>query len=281
MVLDSRELLQLLTDQLKAHTSFQEARTEASWLIREYFDLEMAAVLAGRELNLEDNVLQEWIRGLQAQEPVQYIIGHTWFCGLKIEVNEEVLIPRPETEELVYLISQKHPHAKRVLDCCTGSGCIALALKKWIEDCQITAFDVSHGAIEIARRNAEKLNLDINFLQADLFADWPEGGPFDLIVSNPPYVSQSESSLMEPKVLNYEPHLALFVPDENPLIFYQALFSKGFLALASEGDLYAEINPAYSSELIKLSQKQNWTAAELIVDFLGKERFIHLKKQAP
>lgn len=200
---------------------------------------------------------------LLAGEPLQYVIGHARFYGMDFSVSQAVLIPRPETEELVDMIVKRFGSQSdlRVLDIGTGSGCIAIALARHLKFAQVTAIDLSAEALDVARANARSLNARVDFIEADALAlSLP--GPWDIIVSNPPYVMQSESAEMEARVLNHEPHTALFVPDSDPMRFYDAILAYARRVRAKA--VYFEINPLCAGL---------FTGAEIIKDIHGKDRF--------
>lgn len=235
----------------------------------------------------EDKPLSDFMRGkidaildrLSRHEPLQYILGHTRFYGLRIAVNPSVLIPRPETEELVEMVI--HDAADRedlhVLDACTGSGCIALALARNLRFPLITAIDLSAEALKTAEENARDLRVKISFARADalkLTAESLPGAPWDIIVSNPPYIGEMERLQMDANVLDYEPHSALFVPDREPLLFYKALAAYGAETLKPEGRIYFEINPLHADALVRYMAEAGYSQVELHRDMSGKERFL-------
>jgi release factor glutamine methyltransferase len=218
------------------------------------------------------------IEALQRHEPVQYITGNSWFYGMELLVNKNVLIPRPETEELVEWIVQdaSHRHRLHLLDVGTGSGCIPLALKKSLPDALVSAIDVSEGALEVARSNAARHRLDISFHLMDALdpaqlAALPE---FDRIVSNPPYITQSEQKTMQELVWGFEPSLALFVPDNDALLFYRhiSIMAKG--KLLPGGALYFEINEALGKEVVALMEELGFREVTLKQDMFGKDRMV-------
>lgn len=221
------------------------------------------------------------LKRLLDYEPIQYITGEARFHGMEIKVKPGVLIPRPETEELVDIIidANKDRDDLRVLDICTGSGCIALALSRNLPFSKVTALDFSEEALEIARENAKILKTRISFINADILDQTSEllpllKGPYDIIVSNPPYVMDKEALEMERNVLDYEPHEALFVRDDDPLVFYQKIVELALILLAPGGKLYFEINPLNSSQLKELLSLKGFHDIELIKDSFGKDRFI-------
>ena len=229
--------------------------------------------------------LQEALLQLSDHMPIQYILGRTWFYNLSFEVNSAVLIPRPETEEMVDLIVNGAMQSAesgniKLLDVGTGSGCIAVALKKSLPLWHVDACDISEEALQVARRNADYSGTSINFFKADIlrWKEWADSGSFHLIVSNPPYVCESEKSQMQPHVLDHEPSLALFVPDDDPLVFYRAIAEFAASRLLQHGKLYLEINESYGSELVNLLKSLGYSDIELRKDFRGKERFAIARK---
>jgi release factor glutamine methyltransferase len=223
------------------------------------------------------------VKDLKHGRPIQYILGKAWFYGMEFMVTKDVLIPRPETEELVRLIiedSKNHAESFSILDIGTGSGCIAIALKKNLPRCHLYALDISEAALKIAKQNADKHDCEIHFIQADILDKTiVEKLPAcTVIVSNPPYVKKSENVLMNKNVLEHEPHLALFVPDENALVFYKAIAEAGKTKLKSGGIIYVEINESLGLETAILFQKEGYNDVELLQDMQGKDRMIRIKK---
>ncbi|MDR0575409.1 MAG: peptide chain release factor N(5)-glutamine methyltransferase [Tannerella sp.] len=225
---------------------------------------------------------------LGKMEPLQYILGETEFCSLPLKVNPSVLIPRPETEELTDMII-KSPFVRsyskqsplRILDIGTGSGCIAIALAKYIPHAAITATDISDMALQTAKDNARLNDTDIRFIQADILntAKAAEliSGNFDIIVSNPPYIKEEERIAMDANVLDYEPHLALFVPNNTPLLFYNAITDFALQKLTPEGMIYFEINAQCDVITNDMLHKKGFTQTDVICDLSGKKRFISIK----
>ena len=223
-----------------------------------------------------DGILARLLR----HEPIQYITGEAYFHGMELLVTPAVLIPRPETAELVDIIADRAGERPdlRVLDVATGSGCIAIALARILHFPEVTALDISGEALEVARRNAARLKVKINFVEADIFKWQPRAEAYDIIVSNPPYIDESERAAMEPNVLDYEPASALFVPDDDPLRFYTRITALAAKSLASGGRLYYEINPRHASELADNIRASGFSEVEIIRDSFGKERFISASK---
>ena len=217
---------------------------------------------------------------LQQGTPLQYVLGEAEFYGLTFKVTPDVLIPRPETEELVDLIVKQHQHSPtlRIWDVGTGSGCIAIALAKHLPQAQVFATDISEAALTVARANAEANQVKITFAQHDMLdaAHLPFGDThFDILVSNPPYIPAALRSTMHPNVVAHEPHSALFVPDDQPLLFYEALAQIGAKCLNPQGSLFAETFEDYHDELKHLFINHGFMGFEAITDINGKKRMIH------
>ncbi len=212
-------------------------------------------------------------------EPIQYILGEAYFYGMNLSVDKSTLIPRPETEELVDLIVKDNPLPDlRVLDIGTGSGAIAIALSRNLLFPKVSAIDISKEALEIAKENAHRLHSNVNFIEADVFKYTPDPDSFDIIVSNPPYIDESEKKDIEKNVLDFEPHSALFVPDDNPLIYYSRILEIASDALSESGKIYFEINPRHVHDLKAMLENEKLNDITLHKDINGKERFISAKK---
>ncbi len=221
--------------------------------------------------------LMTFLEYLKRRIPVQYALGTTDFYGMQLKVSPAVLIPRPETEELVDWIIKdlstdpSKPH--RILDIGTGSGCIAIALKKHILSARVTAMDISVAALDMASENAREHQADINLIQGDILHPAPHGEKYTLIVSNPPYITEAEESEMHRNVVDNEPHNALFVPDEDPLIFYRSILDFSADHLETSGLLYFEINENFGASVLKLMEKAGYSAT-LCKDINGKDRMV-------
>lgn len=246
------------------------------------------------EFEVFETDLEKWktiISELKTEKPIQYITGEAWFYGLRFEVNENTLIPRPETEELVEWIveSQKlivenlkiqKSNNLTILDIGTGSGCIPIALKKEIPNAQVSAIDISEKALEIARKNASDNQVEVNFIQQDILTSQhlniSTSQPllFDVIVSNPPYVRNLEKQEIKRNVLDYEPHLALFVDDSDALLFYRKIAQLALKSLAPNGKLFFEINQYLGNETVELLEQLGFKNIELRKDFVGNDRMI-------
>ena len=216
---------------------------------------------------------------LKEERPIQYILGKAHFCDLEFNVDENVLIPRPETEELVYWVLdelQRQDSTKeiKILDIGTGSGCIAIALAKNLPNAKVVAMDISQGAIQVAERNAKENKVDIAFIEADILTMLGFKGEFDVIVSNPPYVRELEKMKMKNNVLDHEPRSALFVSDKDPLIFYKKIvqFAKGHLK--KSGVLFFEVNQYLGEETKELLENGNFSDIELRKDIFGNDRML-------
>ena len=226
---------------------------------------------AQQEGRLDDILLR-----LQKSEPLQYVLGQTEFYGLPFYVNEDVLIPRPETEELVeWIASEFWNQPLRILDIGTGSGCIAVTLAKKLLQATVEAWDISSKALAVAERNAAINKVKVTFRQLDVLNESSKiRGKFDVIVSNPPYVMNAEKEEMHHNVLNYEPHLALFVEDNDPLLFYRKIAELGNRLLLPQGKLYFEINAAKGKETVALLQTLGYSNVELRKDLSGNDRMV-------
>lgn len=226
----------------------------------------------------EETRLKQITEKLLQHEPLQYVLNEAWFCGLKFYVDSNVLIPRPETEELAeWIISDcKFPlDVLKILDIGTGSGCIAVSLKRRLRKAEVWGSDVSEGALQVAKKNADMLGTDVNFLPLN-FLDrtaWEHLPSFDIIVSNPPYIPESDKENMNPNVLNHEPHTALFVPDNDPLIFYKEMAEFGKSHLSPNGKIYAEIHENMGQSAINTFREAGYDT-ELKKDMQQKDRML-------
>ena len=287
-----------------------EAKAIARMVYEVRFGLSLIDICIGKDTQLSANdqvELEEIAQRLMKQEPVQYVLGQADFCGRTFMVNEHVLIPRPETEELCQWIistqkdcTQKDCNATlrslveepsplcTILDIGTGSGCIAITLAAEMPNAEVTAWDISAEALDVARENAQRHNVHVSFKQVDALesrgqvhdcfteanqATCPHDS-FDIIVSNPPYICNKERETMEANVLEHEPHTALFVPDDDPLLFYRAIAEYAQTALTPDGWLYFEINPLYAEPLRDMLSMMSYQDIEIREDQFGKQRMI-------
>lgn len=214
---------------------------------------------------------------LRSWRPVQYIVGKADFADMELTVREGVLIPRPETEELVDWVAREAKEGARILDVCTGSGCIAIALRRMVPSSEVWAMDISPEALAIARENGAEYAPEVRFVEGDALVDFSaqfKGVMFDAIVSNPPYIPESDRALMRPNVTEHEPDIALFVEDSDPLIFYRAIAQTGRKMLNADGYLYFEIYESLVEEMVAMLEREGYTEVKVKEDFRGKPRMI-------
>ena len=221
------------------------------------------------------------IERLKKQEPIQYILGYSDFCGLRFKVTPATLIPRPETSELVEWIASESAGEERILDIGTGSGCIAVSLADKLPKATVAAWDISTEALAVATENSKANNCNVEFKHVDILEYQPTGEQFNIIVSNPPYIKKNEKEAMHANVLDWEPHTALFVPDNDPLLFYRIIAKKGLTLLFPGGKLYFEINRAHGKETMEMLAALGYTNIELRKDFADNDRMIRAVKRQP
>ena len=257
------------------------------FILTEYLhNLKRVDVALNPNFKLSDAEVEKWniiLADLQQEKPIQYITGEAWFYGLRLEVNENTLIPRPETEELVEWIieSQKSKVQSQkceILDIGTGTGCIPISLKTNLPQANVSAIDVSEKALEVAKRNAVLNKVDISFIQADILEVEDLNQHFDIIVSNPPYVRNLEKQEIKKNVLDYEPHLALFVEDTDALLFYRKIAQLALKNLSPNGLLFFEINQYLGKETFGLLKNLGFKNIELKKDMYGNDRMIRCEK---
>ena len=224
-------------------------------------------------------LLDSAIERLQQHEPIQYILGYSDFCGLRFKVTPATLIPRPETSELVKWIASEANGKENILDIGTGSGCIAVSLAHRMPQVTVSAWDISAEALAVATENSKANNCAVTFREVDILAYQPNDEQFDIIVSNPPYIKEVEKELMEANVLDWEPHTALFVPDNDPLLFYRTIAQKATTMLRPGGKLYFEINRAYGKATCDMLASIGYTDIELRKDFAENDRMIRAVKK--
>jgi len=278
----ARQLYQQLTRRITVYPP-KETQAIAFMLLEHYLRLRNVDVLVDRPIS-DAQVQPDWdeiVNRLNHNEPIQHIIGSTEFCGLTFQVSASVLIPRPETEELVQLVTRDYaePEDKpSILDIGTGSGCIAIVLARFLPHATVHAWDVSDEALSVARENARQLMADVHFDKQDMLnvsfplPDAPQ--KFDCLVSNPPYVTYSEADHMRPNVLRFEPHEALFVEDSDPLLFYKAIADFGKHHLKPGGRCYVEINEHFGPETQQVFEERGYKNVEILRDIHGKNRFV-------
>jgi release factor glutamine methyltransferase len=291
-MLTAKTLFNQLVSEITSVYEENEAKSIVYLLLEHYLNLSKTDILLGNTVSqLFD--FQAIICRLKANEPIQYIIEETEFYGRKFKVTPDTLIPRPETEELIQLTINSYQLAVKsdsivpprnieatILDIGTGSGCIAISLACELPNSQVHAYDISENALKIAKENAEKNGANVIFQKVDILnispSSFPPSSfyPFSIIVSNPPYVMNAEKLEMEQNVLDYEPHLALFVEDSNPLIFYKAIAEFAAKNLTDKGLCVVEINQAFGLETAGLFWNQGFQSVEVIKDMFGKDRMV-------
>ena len=252
----------------------REAKAIARLVLEERFGLTMADVLCGK--TGDDAVLRHIQQRLLQGEPVQYVLGVAEFGGRQFRVAPGVLIPRPETLELCQWVEEER--GITILDIGTGSGCIACTLAAELPEAQVTAWDISETALAIAQENAKRTNVHVSFEQVDALNIPLTPDKWDIIISNPPYVCEQERAAMERHVLDYEPSLALFVPDDDPLLFYRAIADYARQSLTAGGSLFFEINPLYAEQLKSLLSAMSYHHIEVRDDLYGKPRMIKAQR---
>ena len=274
-----KEASKYLKEQLSTIYTTRELKIICDLVLEDITQLTKTERLIATNKNLTSfqiHTLNNYSYQLFEHKPIQQVIGYTWFCGNKFYVNEHVLIPRPETEELVELIIHEQKNKTlNILDIGTGSGCIAISLQNKLPKATVTAIDVSAFALQVANKNAIQLNSTIYLKQQDFLnaAMWKNLNNFDIIVSNPPYIKQSEEATMQQNVLLHEPHLALFVPDDNALIFYDKIAEFAKEHLNKNGSIYVEINESLGKETSKVFTAKGFITT-IIKDLQQKDRII-------
>ena len=275
---------QQLQIQLKTLYEEREAATITDWVMEHITGKKRIERLLDKQLLLTDEQQTRLLQiktELITHRPVQYVLGESWFAGMKLYVNESVLIPRPETEELIEWAAESIQNSKfkiqNILDIGTGSGCIPIAVKKKIPGVSVSSIDVSLEALQVAKQNAEILDTDIAFLHIDFLNEsaWNQLPVFDVIVSNPPYIKQSEEKNMAKNVLAFEPLIALFVPDKDALLFYRKIAAFAKSHLNKKGMIFLEINETFGKEVVALFEKDGYVV-ELRKDLQGKDRMVKI-----
>ena len=273
----------LFIEKLSEKFPQREAEQLMRILLEDLFGIDLKRQLMDPNLCIDERqhyVLSEAVRRLLAGEPVQYVTGVARFNDLLIKVSPAVLIPRPETEELVCKMGIGTPKDKpiRIWDIGTGSGCIAIALAKQFPNSEVIAFDVSNDALQIAKQNAESNGVEVTFVHDDVLH--PQSAyfiqPVDLVVSNPPYVCDSERAAMEANVLDWEPEKALFVSDDDPLRYYRQILSMARPQLNPRGQIWFEINERMGEDMVRACREMGFVETEILEDYLGKQRFCHV-----
>tara|TARA_Y100000991_G_scaffold116206_1_gene87660 strand:- start:485 stop:1318 length:834 start_codon:yes stop_codon:yes gene_type:complete len=267
-----------MISELSSIYKIDELNSIFNLISEDYLKLPRSKILLADEIHLDESnqsLFLSALERLKTHEPIQYVLGKASFMDLEFKVNSSVLIPRPETEELVRLILKEDLDGKEILDIGTGSGCIAISLAKNFPKAKVTVLDISEDALELARENAKLNNVSIDFINADIFK-YESNKKYDVIVSNPPYVTENEKSLMKKNVLNFEPDLALFIDDNEPLKYYLEIINFSKYGLKSKGFIFFEINKRFSSQL-KTKMLNSKLNSSVINDFAGFPRFIKAK----
>lgn len=284
--------LQALYDQyitaLEKIYGHSESSSITQWVFEKITGIKKPNHIADKTADVSNETemkLSDALSRLILHTPVQYVLGESWFYKMKLKVSPAVLIPRPETEELVeYIINdlKKNKLPSTLLDIGTGSGCIAIALKKNLPPVNISAIDVSIEALQVAKENANDQELEINFIHYDFLNEvgWPALPQFDIIVSNPPYIPFAEKEILDKNVTEFEPALALFIPDEKPLLFYEKIEAFARSNLKEGGKIFLETHEALASEVAALFDNNNY-ALEIKKDMSGKQRFVIVTHRFP
>src|SRR5258708_29712860 len=267
---NSKAVFQSIKSQLTLDDP-DEVHAIALAIMEKYYGFALADILS--EKTIDEIDFSQVIERLNRHEALQYILGEAAFYGRKFKVNPSVLIPRPETELLIQEVVKQNFTSSRILDVGTGSGCIAITLKLEIPKAEIYGLDISMSALSVSEENANALKADVKFIQIDFLKDFSTE-PFDVVVSNPPYIKESEKESMRTNVLKYEPHLALFVPDNDPLLFYKAIALKSKTLLSPRGKIFEKINEQYGKKVKELFEQSRLNRVTIIKHLDGKDRLV-------
>ncbi|MBO5962262.1 MAG: peptide chain release factor N(5)-glutamine methyltransferase [Alistipes sp.] len=269
-----RHIIHTIKEGVEPLYGMHEAESIARMVVCEELSYNLSQLVAHYDDEVDIAEIENIIAELSKGRPVQYVLGKAEFCELEFEVAEGVLIPRPETEELVYRIAEIAERGARILDIGTGSGAIAISLAKLVKESKVVAVDISTEALKIAQRNAERLGANVEFVEADALGDLSQLGEFDIIVSNPPYIPQSDIVDMRKNVVDFEPHTALFVPDDDILRFYRATAKNAQTMLRKEGSIWFEIYEKAGVEVCEMLCEMGFTRNGLIEDANLKPRMV-------
>lgn len=280
MIINAKELLQKVKDHLTPFYPLDQIQSTAQYYICERFDIGLTDIAIDAVREVDPKTLQTDLARLAKFEPIQHIIGSVDFGDLRLKVSSDVLIPRPETEELVHLVIDaiqdlNKPH---ILDLCTGSGCIPLLLKQLRNDAEVDALEISKPALDLARANGKANQLSVNWIEADICTyRVPSGTNFQVIVSNPPYVLQEEAKQMSKQVLDFEPSMALFAPEKDPLFFFRKIIE---VSESQEDDvlIFCEINESLGSDVASLFRSKGYSKTAILIDLQGKDRFVSAQR---
>lgn len=282
---NSRTLFHEVIERISIDEDPDEVRTIVMMLLEKAFGMSKTDIMAGKEIDdtaETSDLLSRWIDRVNSHEPVQYVLGEAFFYGRMFNVNRAVLIPRPETEEIIRAVLARKgspvfsraDQSVRILDIGTGSGCIPITLSAMWPGSHVFALDVSREAISLARGNAALHHVDVEFFELDILRDGIPVHDLDIVVSNPPYIAEQEKADMRLNVLEFEPHIALFVPDNDPLIFYREIAGKVKNNMRPGGFLAVEINEKYGDEVSRLFINHGWKSVEVAYDLAGKPRIV-------
>ena len=272
-----KEILQHIRTKLGSYYTTGEVTALSRILATELLEIKESTYFLKDSVSLtheQQQQLDKALERLQEHTPIQHILGYENFSGLRFKVNSNVLIPRPETQELVAWIESEANGKERILDIGTGSGCIAISLASRLPHSTVEAWDISSEALAVAQENSRINNTRVIFNQRDILTYYPTNEQFDIIVSNPPYIKEEEKEAMEANVLQWEPHLALFVPDNDPLLFYRTIAKKAITMLVPGGSIYFEINRAYGKETCEMLAELGYSNIELRKDFADNDRMV-------
>jgi len=281
---NSKEIFRDLQKQITLHEDSSEIKSILFLVLESVLGVSQSDIAAERPILLTESQqkkISEVLSRINAEEPVQYILGSSYFYGRRFNVNPTVLIPRPETEVLIEeVLKEVDPFSPgTILDIGTGSGCIAVTLAKELPSKRILALDISEDALKTAGENAQQLAATVEFYKANVLTENLPGSPLEVLVSNPPYVTDSESHSMKKNVRDYEPHLALFVPDHDPFVFYSMIARKGYAALKGAGKIFVEINERYGDEVSDIFKDAGFNAVRIVKDLQGKNRIVSASKK--
>ncbi|OEK03216.1 protein-(glutamine-N5) methyltransferase, release factor-specific [Roseivirga sp. 4D4] len=270
-----KDIFKRITSSLTETYPERECVAIAKNYLADRFHIDSIKLAINSPMAIDESLLTHDLRQLANGTPYQHVVGFTIFYGRNFICNQHALIPRPETEELVDLIIKENDiEAPSILDIGTGTGCIPICLKAEIQDADCVGMDISGQALELAKNNAYKNNIDINFRKGDILSEGLPSNQYDIIVSNPPYIPNADRSIMHTNVLDHEPDIALFVEDNDPLVFYRTIAEKALTSLRPKGKLYFEIHENYSSQVLDLMDKLGYADICIKKDLQGKDRMI-------
>ena len=268
-----------MISELSSIYEMDELNSIYNLLSEDYLKIPRSKILLANEIDLDESNQSSFLSALERlknHEPIQYVLGKTTFMDLEFKVNSSVLIPRTETEELVRLMLKEDLDGKEILDIGTGSGCIAISLAKNLPNAKVTALDISNHALDVAKENAKFNNVDIEFIKVDIF-EYQSDKKYDIVVSNPPYVLESEKVLMKQNVLGFEPNLALFVEDNKSLKYYEHILNLSYDSINPIGHIFFEINHIKRKDLENIFKKNNRFKSEFFKDSYNKTRFLKVQ----